>query len=211
MLQASFHAKYPWVGVGWNKMDKMWIVVDAGGWAHGVYYTALCLWMWIFFSPIINLKKKNTKQPKTSYCLCLESSLWRAVTMDSTRFSPGSCTHVDEEGWDARAVQGCVSFPGLLYSVLQTQGPKATEIYSLEILKAYKSELEVSAASLWATRGGSFLPPLAGNPWGSWLPDCTPPVSASVITWPSPRLSSCGLPSVCLSPALFSRLPRTHP
>ena len=60
-------------------------------------------------------------------------------------------------------------------------------------------------------RGDPSLPLLAGNPWGSWLPDCTPPISASVITWPSPCLSSCGLPSVCLSPALFSRLPRTHP
>ena len=48
-----------------------------------------------FFSPHNKLKKKNAK---TSYCLCLGSSLWRAVTVDSTGFSPGSCTHVDEEG-----------------------------------------------------------------------------------------------------------------
>ena len=158
MLQASFHAKHPWVGVGWNKMDKMWIVVDAGGWAHGVYYTALFLWMWIFF-PHKELKKKSQ-----DVLLSLGSSPWRAVTVDSTGFSPGSCTHVDEEGWEARAVQGCVSFPGLLYSILQTWGLKTTEIYSLEILKAYKSQLEVSAASLWATKGGSFL---ASSSWQS--------------------------------------------
>ena len=39
---------------------------------------------------------------------------------------------------------------------------------------------------------------LAGSPWGSRLPDCTTPTSASVSTWPSPCLSSSGLPSVCL-------------
>ena len=74
------------------------------------------------------------------------------------------CTYVSKEGWKARAVRGCVSFPGLLYSVLQTRGLKTTEIYSPEILKAYKSELEVSAASLWAARGGSFL---AASSWQS--------------------------------------------
>ena len=162
-----------------------------------------------FFPPIINLKKK--KKAKTSYCLCLGSSLWRAVTVDSTGFSPGSCTHVDEEGWEARAVQGCVSFPGLLYSILQTWGLKTTEIYSLKILKAYKSELKVSAASLWAAKGGSFL---ASSSWQSlgFLAARLHPSHLCLCYHVAFSLPLFVWSSLCVSsPALFSWLPRTHP
>ena len=122
----------------------------------------------------------------------------------------GMCTYADKEGWKARAVRGCVSFPGLLYSVLQTRGLKTTEIYSPEILKASRSELEVSAASLWAARGESFLAVSSWQSLGfqaarlhhSHLCLCEHvAISLPLFKWSS----------LCVSPALFSQLPGTHP
>ena len=159
------------------------------------------------FFPHNKLKKKKAE---TSYCLCLGCSLWRAVTVDYV-YKEGCVpmwTRRDErpeQFGDVLVSQGCYTVfckPGGL-KLQKFIPPKFWRLTSLNSrCQQPLSEPPGEDPSLL---------PLAGNPWGSRLPDCTPPTSASVSTWPSPRLSSSGLPSVCLSPALFSQLPGTHP
>lgn len=146
------------------------------------------------FFPHNKLKKT---QPKTSYCLCLESSLWRAVTMDSTRFSPGSCTHVDEEDETPEQFRDVLVSQGCYTAFCELRAQDHRNLFP-EILKAYKSELEVSAVSLWATR--RIL--LASSSWqslGFLAARLHPPISALLSRGLLPA-SSCGLPlCVCLS------------
>ena len=189
--------------IKWTKCGSLLMLEDG----HMEFIILLYFCECEFFFPHNKLKKKKAK---TSYCLwgVPRGELWLWTPQGSPQARVPMWMRRDERPEQFRDV---LVFQGCYTAFCKPGGLRPQKFIPSKFWRLTSLNSRCQQPLSEPPREDPSLPPLAGNPWGSWLPDCTPPISASVITWPSPCLSSCGLPSVCLSPALFSRLPRTHP
>ena len=148
-----------------------------------------------FFPPIINLKKKKKPRRPTVFVWGVPcGELWLWTPQGSPQAHVPMWMRRDERPEQFRDV---LVFQGCYTAFCKRGGLRPQKFIPSKFWRLTSLNSRCQQPLSEPPREDPSLPPLAGNPWGSWLPDCTPPISASVITWPSPCLSSCGLPSVC--------------